>query len=713
MKRNNLRSIDSGRDYDRRLHKDRTIAQAYQVTAQVWMLRILWRLGAKRQVGQFFNLDADDVVAAIDLELEPGEEAEEALNNFRLSQQLRKLEASSAPEPCALTNNLDLLAGALSLEPVDRDILELLLMFRKHAQLVKIADLLGDSFTLGDAIEAIAVIVDHSPEAVRDSLSRRGKLRVSGLIQVERRSTELANKILVLSHLLDAVSMPHESAKDILATFVDVAPEPELNVKDFDDYQADFDLLRNHLTAASADQRVGCNILIYGEPGVGKTQLVRVLAKQLGVKLFEIIPSDNDGEPLSSTQRLAMFQLTQRFLGRSRDNVILFDEVEDIFPNTGLSWLFGGGESNARKGWINEQLEHNPIPVFWLANGISQIDPAHLRRFDLVVELRPMSAKARERVLRAACRRHGLKGGKWIAKAAQNRHLSPALIEKVSSVVASTQISGEQDDVAVFERVANGVLAAMEHPSLKLQTLSPLLPYSLDVLGTDADLEGLVAGLKRAKSGRLLCYGPPGTGKTAFAKHLSKALGLPLLQFRASDILGPYVGMTEKNLAGAFRQAREEGAIMLLDEIDSLLRSREGASRSWEVSQVNELLVQMEDHPGILIACTNFRDGLDSAAARRFDMKIGFDYLSAEAAWTFFQKVLRFHKVKLGGQRKDLRGGIAKLRYLTPGDFKAAVRKSGLTAEGLTPQGLVQSLESEVAMKAAAKSREIGFAAQI
>jgi len=713
MKRSNLRSIDSNRDYDRRLHKDRTIAQAYQATAQVWMLRMLWRLGGMRQIGQLFNIDADEVAAAIDLELDPGEEAAEALNGFRLSQHLRKLESSSAPDPCALTNNLDLLAGALSLEPVDRDILELLLMFRKHAQLVKIAELLGDGFTLGDAIEAIAVILDRSREAVQNSLSRRGKLRMSGLIQVERRSTELANKILVLSHLLDAVSMPHKSAKDILATFVDVAPEPELAVKDFDDYRADYELLRNHLTSAIVDQRRGCNILIYGEPGVGKTQLVRVLSKQIGAKLFEIIPSDNDGEALSASQRLGMFQLTQRFLGKSRDNVILFDEVEDVFPNTGLSWLFGSGDANARKGWINEQLEQNPIPVFWLANDISTIDPAHLRRFDFVLELCSMSAKARARVLRGACRRHGLKGGKWITKAAQNRDLSPALIEKVSSVVASTQGKGEQDDVAVFERVANGVLAAMQRSTLKLQTPPPLLPYSLEVLGADADLEELVGGLKRAESGRLLCYGPPGTGKTAFAQYLAHELGLPLLQFRASDILGPYVGMTERNVANAFRQAKEEGAIMLLDEVDSLLRSREGASRSWEVTQVNEVLVQMEDHPGILIACTNFREGLDHAAVRRFDMKIGFDYLSADAAWTFLQKVLRFHKVKLGGQRTALKASLARLRYLTPGDFKAAVRKSRLTVSGLTAQGLVQALEAEVAMKPGAAKRGMGFAAEL
>jgi transitional endoplasmic reticulum ATPase len=709
MKRNNVRALRPGWDYEHQTKEDPMIAQAYRVTVQVWMLRILCRLDGYRQVGDFLNIDPEDVAAAVDLELEPGEPAKEGVNRVSLSRQLQKFESQVLPEPCALTRNLDFLQDALSLDRIDRDILELALMFRKNNKLVRVAELLGDSLTLGDAVGAIAVILAYPREDVQSSLGREGKLRMSGLVHVDRSTTALGDKVLVLAHLLDAVSVPNDDAEGILSTFLDAAPPPRLAAGDFDDYAADYALLREHLAAAITKRRIGCNILIHGEPGVGKTQLVRTLVKDIGAKLFEIVPEDAHGESMSATERLSMLLLTQRFLAKASGNVVLIDEVEDVFPNHGLSWLFGRGDANQRKGWINDQLERNPVPVFWLANTVSQIDPAHLRRFDIVVELRPMSTRARARVLRAACRRQGLKGGKWIEQAARNRGLSPALIDKVTSAVASTLAPGREDEAAAFERVANGVLKAMDYPPLKLNTAPPLLPYCRDVIAADVDIDGLVAGLGRTGSGRLLCYGPPGTGKTAFANHLAQELKLPLLQFRASDILGPYVGMTERNIADAFRQAREQGAIMLLDEIDSLLRSREGASRSWEVTQVNELLVQMEDHPGILIACTNFRDGLDAAAARRFDAKIGFDYLSADAAWTFFRKVLRHHKVALGRRGTALKARIARLRYLTPGDFRAAVRKCQLTADGLTPSGLVQALEGEVAVKPVAASRGIGF----
>lgn len=713
MKRNNVKPLRPGWDYEQSVREDPTISQAYRLTAQVWMLRMLVRLGAHHRIGEFLHLDAEDVASAIELELEPDESAKEAVNSFSLSMQLKAIEHQYAPKQCALTKNLKLLKEALSLDVIDLEILELVLMLRKHPQLLNVSHMLGDSLTIGDAIEAIAVTIDRPAEVVKGSLDRAGKLRSSGLVHVERSTERLADKILVLSPLFDAVSVPQDNVEGILETFLDVAKPPKLAVKDFDDYQDDFALMRNHIDVAIAEERIGCNILLHGAPGVGKTQLVRTLARDLGLKLLEIIPENSQGDSMSATERLSMLRLTQQFLAKTTGNLVLFDEVEDVFPNPGLSFLFGRGETNLRKGWLNEQLEGNPRPVFWVANQIAQIDAAHLRRFDLVIEMGPMSTHARARILRAASRQHGLKAGKWIEIAAQNPHLSPALIEKVSSVVASTHAQGNQDDVALFERVANGVLNAMDCPELKLDTAKPLLPYRLDVLGTDVNLGEMVTGLKRHRSGRLLCYGPPGTGKTAFAEHLSSALGQPLLQFRASDILGPYVGMTERNIAAAFSQAKKQGAVLLLDEIDSLLRSREDAARAWEVSQVNELLVQMEDYPGILIACTNYQDGLDAAAARRFDAKIGFDFLSVDSAWDFFRQVLRHHGAVLGAKTQKLKARMEKLAYLTPGDFKAAVRKSQFTASGLTGLSLVESLEADMALKPQAQRQGMGFTAAL
>ena len=65
------------------------------------------------------------------------------------------------------------------------------------------------------------------------------------------------------------------------------------------------------------------------------------------------------------------------------------------------------------------------------------------------------------------------------------------------------------------------------------------------------------------------------------------------------------MGETEQNLAKAFQEAEEMRAVLLLDEVDGLLQDRRQATRSWEVSQVNEFLVQMESFNGVMVATTN------------------------------------------------------------------------------------------------------------
>ena len=54
--------------------------------------------------------------------------------------------------------------------------------------------------------------------------------------------------------------------------------------------------------------------------------------------------------------------------------------------------------------------------------------------------------------------------------------------------------------------------------------------------------------------------------------------------------------------------------MLLLDEADSFLRSRRMAERSYEVTEVNEMLQGMERFDGIFICTTNLFEELDEAA---------------------------------------------------------------------------------------------------
>ena len=201
---------------------------------------------------------------------------------------------------------------------------------------------------------------------------------------------------------------------------------------------------------------------------------------------------------------------------------------------------------------------------------------------------------------------------------AEHEGLSPALIAKAAKVVGAVNRTRPRTDLGpVLSLVLGSTLEALGYDRNPRRSQELATAYRPELVSTDCDLAPLLQSLREHGKGRICFYGPPGTGKTAYGNYLARELDRPLLVRRASDLLNMYLGGTEKNLARMFEEARQEGAVLLLDEADSFLQARGRAERSWEVTQVNEMLTQMEDFPGIFFASTNLMDRLDEAALRR------------------------------------------------------------------------------------------------
>ena len=174
-----------------------------------------------------------------------------------------------------------------------------------------------------------------------------------------------------------------------------------------------------------------------------------------------------------------------------------------------------------------------------------------------------------------------------------------------------------------------------------------------------------------------------------------------------SDLLSMYVGGTEHNIKAAFAQAEAEHAILFLDEIDGLVQSRDRANRSWEVTQVNELLHQMENFNGIMIGATNFVQNLDPAIMRRFTFKLGFDYLDNYGKMVFFERMFAT-KLTTAERRK-----LEAIEKLTPGDFRT-VRQSLYYLDEVSNAARLSALEQESSVKKSPTQQEnnngkIGF----
>jgi SpoVK/Ycf46/Vps4 family AAA+-type ATPase len=464
-------------------------------------------------------------------------------------------------------------------------------------------------------------------------------------------------------------------------------------------------ILRPYLAQTLTSNRQGVNIFVYGASGTGKSELTRALAAELGCELFEVASEDEDGDPVNGERRLRAYRAAQSFFDRRRA-LLLFDEVEDVFSDSAA--MFGQkSTAQRRKAWLNRTLEQNRVPTLWLSNSIEGIDPAFMRRFDMVVEVPVPPRSQRERILQAAC--GDLVDAPTLARMAQVDKLAPAVVDRVASVVRT--IRGEFDAAGASRAVAwlaGCTLEAQGHPGLDAGAAVQLPShYDPAVLNADVDLVALATGLGQGRAARLCLYGPPGTGKSAFGRWLSQQLDMPLLLRTASDLISKWVGDSEKAIAAAFRQAEREGALLMIDEVDSFLRERDGAQHSWEVTRVNEMLTRMENFSGVFIASTNLMDGIDPAALRRFDMKIKFDYLAPQQA-----EMMLVRQCAAFGLSAPARAQLNQVRgiaLLTPGDFAALGRRhrfSPFTSCAAVVDGLTQ----ECALKRG-QAAAIGFLA--
>ena len=435
-------------------------------------------------------------------------------------------------------------------------------------------------------------------------------------------------------------------------------------------------------------------MLLYGSAGTGKTELSKVIASELNLKLSEVAYDDEYGYA-TEDRRLRSYCLAQNVLSAG-SNLLMYDEAEDIFnTNNDEKRQYG-------KAFINRSLETNEVPTIWITNNILDMDEAVVRRFNLAIEIGIPTEDVREKIIKKYS--ENLIDSKLVKKLAKNQFVAPAVVSNASLVVSNLNT---KDKNKAFERVISNTLKAQGYEEIRDYNPREDLPSSYDpnFVNSDCDLNELIQGIKESKSARICLYGVPGTGKSAYTKFIAKSLKKPIIIKKGSDLLSMFVGGTEKNIALAFKEAKEKHAVLVFDEVDSFLQDRSMAARSWEVTQVNEMLVQMESFDSIFIATTNLINNLDKACLRRFDLKLEFGYLLPEQARNLFKKECALLKVKFD---ENASKKVSNLGLLAPGDF-ASVRRQAKFRPIKNGDDFYHRLELEVALKNEEKSVKIGF----
>jgi len=460
------------------------------------------------------------------------------------------------------------------------------------------------------------------------------------------------------------------------------------------------------------------NILIYGPPGTGKSSYACGLARKLKVPAYEVVKGDENNK---SSERRAAMMVCLNMTNTGRGSLVVVDEADNLL-STQYSWFLRGETQD--KGWLNHVLETPGARVIWITNSIDGIEESVLRRFAFSIQFRPLNRRQRIQL--------------WGSVLRQNKAKRVLSQSDINYLASRYKVSAGAMELAVKKAIEAGhtdpesfhraVTLALDSHQILLNNGEK--PRNKDRLESNYSLEGLNAlgniesmleqleafdGYLRGPEHEmrlnlnLLFYGPPGTGKSELARYIGHRLDREIICKRASDLLNPYVGMTEAYIKEAFREAEWEEAVLVIDEADSLLFSRDRAVRSWEISFTNEFLSQMERFRGILICTTNRLLDLDSASIRRFNHKVGFQYLTPEGNVVFYRKMLA-SLVDGSVDQKTLKE-LENISNLAPGDFKVVRdRYCFYPQDEVNHRVLVQALREEAKMKKIHRGdSEIGF----
>lgn len=458
-----------------------------------------------------------------------------------------------------------------------------------------------------------------------------------------------------------------------------------------------------------------------GKPGLGKTEWVRALLdaarKDDPIHPFEMAVLDTDGRALSGEERLDNLRLALNVFRNASGGVLLFDEADDVFEPSG-PLVSSSTETSAysmanHRAAINRLVEESRIPIIWIMNNPDVLDPAVLRRFDVVLTLEAMPRSVRANLLKTRLPQawDRREFGDW----SEVHSLTPALIDRLAVIQREATDAGQPMDAAQCRHWLRQRLPG--HATRKLArydrsgrshttTASP--QWNPEWVNASYDLLELADGIRRSGFGRILLHGLPGTGKTAYAYELARRLDLPISEQRASDLLSPYVGETEQRIVSAFESTLAGESVLFLDEADSVLSIRNQAHRNWEVTQVNEMLQQLADFDGVVVLATNRTDALDPAVLRRLDARIAFLPLTPEQIpkrFTALCKDLGLDQCplfELAGEvdvamNRNCRK-VSNLSPLTPGDFDVLQRRHAFAPFASIAE-LAEALADEVGAK--------------
>ncbi|NWQ76147.1 SPA5L protein, partial [Columbina picui] len=371
-------------------------------------------------------------------------------------------------------------------------------------------------------------------------------------------------------------------------------------------------------------------VLLIGPPGVGKTLMVKAVAREVGAYLLCIGgPALYGSRPGESEENLRRIFEKGREMSYEGPTILFIDEIDSLCPKRRSS-------NSAPEDRVVAQLltlldgvgSEAKMIIIAATNRPDALDPALRRpgRFDREVIIGTPTLTQRRSILQLLTSTMPISTDVDLVKLAEmttgyvGADLTALCREAAMQAVFRSSLDSTEMIINVtdFQEAFKKIQPSSFRNAVGLTECKPVTWEQIggleDVkLKLKQSIEWPMKfpqafarmGLSHPKG--ILLYGPSGCAKTTLVRAVATSCHCSFLSVSGADLFSPYVGDSEKILSQVFRQARANTpAIIFLDEIDSILGSRSRCKTACGVSE-RVLSVLLNELDGIGLKVTERR----------------------------------------------------------------------------------------------------------